>query len=112
MKTEVVAEHKYARISPQKCRLVVNQIRGLPVAEAINILSFSLKEAARLIKKVLDSAIANAEYNAGMDIEELQVSTIFVNEAPTSKRFRARAKGRGARILKRSSHITVKVATA
>ncbi len=106
---EVAAQNKYARISAQKCRLVANQIRGLPVDRAINILNFSSKKAARLIKGVLNSAIANAEHNAGMDIDELKVSTVFVDEAPTLKRFRARAKGRGARILKRGCHITVKV---
>ena len=107
---EVAAQHKYARMSAQKCRLVAGQIRGLPVDRAMDVLSFSTKKAARLIKAVLNSAIANAEHNAGMDIDELKVSTVFIDEAPTLKRFRARAKGRGARVLKRGCHITVKVA--
>jgi len=106
---EVSAHLKYARVSAQKCRLVADQIRGLPVAQAINLLAFSTKKSAQLINGVLNSAIANAENNNGLDIDELKVSTVYVNEAPTLKRFRARAKGRGARILKRNCHITVKV---
>lgn len=106
---EVAAHYKYARISAQKCRLVADQIRGLPVEEALDVLTFSPKKAAVLIKKTLSSAIANAEHNEGADIDELKVSTVYVNEAPTLKRFRARAKGRGTRILKRTCHITVKV---
>lgn len=107
---EVSAHHKYARISAQKCRLVADQVRGMPVQQAMELLTFSPKKAAKLIKKVLNSAIANAEHNEDMDIDELSVSSIYVNEAPTMKRFRARAKGRGARILKRNCHITVSVA--
>lgn len=107
---EVSATYKYARISPQKCRLVADQIRGLAVEEALNTLAFSTKKAAPMVKKVLDSAIANAENNEGADIDELKVSFIFVNEGPTMKRMRARAKGRGSRIFKRTSHITVTVA--
>ena len=103
---------KYARISPQKMRLVVDQIRGLPVDRALNILTFSNKKGADIVKKVLESAIANAEHNEGLDVDELIVSTICVDEGPTLKRGRARAKGRGTRILKRTSHITVKVAEA
>ena len=106
---EVSAHLKYARVSAQKCRLVADQFRGLPVAQAINLLAFSTKKSAQLINGVLNSAIANAENNNGLDIDELKVSTVYVNEAPTLKRFRARAKGRGARILKRNCHITVKV---
>lgn len=106
---DVAAKHKNARISAQKARLVVDQIRGLPVARAINILTFSPKKAAGLIKKVLDSAIANAEHNLGADIDELKVSSAFVDEGPVLKRMHARARGRGARILKRSCHITLRV---
>ena len=84
-------------------------MRGLPVEKALNLLMFSSKKAADMIRKVLESAIANAEHNEGADIDELKVSAIFVNEAATMKRFRARAKGRGTRILKRNSHITVTV---
>lgn len=107
---EVQAKLKFARISAQKCRLVADQIRGLPIEQAINFLTFSNKKAAVLIKGVLNSAVANAEHNDGMDVDSLVVSTIFIDEGPTMKRFEARAKGRGNRILKRTSHITVKVA--
>ncbi|AEI35165.1 MULTISPECIES: 50S ribosomal protein L22 [Francisella] len=107
---EVQAKLKNARISAQKARLVADQVRGLPVEQAINLLTFSNKKAAVLIKDVLNSAIANAEHNDGMDVDSLFVSTVFVDEGPTMKRFEARAKGRGNRILKRTSHITVKVA--
>lgn len=106
---EVAAKLRNASISAQKMRLVAEQIRGLPVEKALNVLEFSPKKAARLIKKVLESAIANAEHNEGADIDELKVSTVFVDEGPTAKRMRPRAKGRGDRILKRSSHVTVKV---
>ncbi|AKE52857.1 50S ribosomal protein L22 [Kangiella sp. HD9-110m-PIT-SAG06] len=106
---EVAAKLRNAAISAQKMRLVADQIRGLPVEKALNTLEFSPKKAARLIKKVLESAIANAEHNEGADIDELKVSTIFVDEAATAKRMRPRAKGRGDRILKRNSHVTVKV---
>ena len=104
------AKHRYARISPQKCRLVADQIRGQTVGEALKILQFSPKKTAHLLKKVLESAIANAEHNHGADIDELKVSTVEVRMAPTFGRYRARAKGRGNRILKRNSHITVQVA--
>lgn len=104
------AIHRYARISPQKARLVADQIRGLPVERALNTLSFSTKKAAALVKKVLDSAIANAENNDNADIDALKVSEIFVDEAPSMKRIKARAKGRADRITKRLSHITVRVA--
>ena len=106
---EVASKHKYASISAQKCRLVADQVRGLPVEKAINLLQFSNKKAADLIKKVLDTAIANAEHNEGADIDELKVSTIFVDEGKTMKRWRARARGRANQILKRSCHITVTV---
>jgi large subunit ribosomal protein L22 len=98
-----------ARISPQKARLVADQVRGLPAERAVNLLRFSDKKAAALIKKVVESAIANAENNAGADIDELKIAKITVDEGPTLKRFMARAKGRGTRILKRTSHITVVV---
>jgi large subunit ribosomal protein L22 len=106
---EVSATLKQAHISPQKARLVADQVRGMPVENALNLLMFSRKKAAGMVRKVLESAIANAEHNEGADIDELKVSAIFVNEARTLKRFRARAKGRGTRILKRNSHITVTV---
>lgn len=106
---ETAATLKYARISPQKARLVADQIRGETADKAFDILTFSNKKAAQLIKKVLASAVANAENNNGADIDELVVSTIYVDQGPTFKRMRARARGRGNRILKRTSHITVKV---
>lgn len=107
---ETAAKLSYARIAPQKCRLVADQIRGLPVEKALQLLAFSPKKAAEIVKKVLESAIANAEHNDGADIDELKVSRIFVDQGPTLKRMHARAKGRGNRILKRTSHITVMVA--
>ena len=110
MSEEVAAIHKGARISAQKVRLVADLIRGRKVGEALDTLTFSNKKAAVLVKKVLESAIANAEHNAGMDIDELKVSTTFVDEGVTLKRIRPRAKGRADRILKRSCHITIKVA--
>lgn len=106
---EVTAKYRHARISPQKARLVADQIRGLPVGQAISILRFSDKKAAGMIKKVLDSAIANADHNEGMDVDELVVSTVYVDEGPVMKRIHARAKGRANRISKRTSHIVVKV---
>lgn len=107
---EVTAKHKGARISAQKARLVVDQIRGKTVDEALQILSYSPKKAAHLVKKVLESAIANAEHNNGFDIDELKVATAFIDEGMTMKRIKPRAKGRADRILKRSCHITVRVA--
>ncbi|MBR9770676.1 MAG: 50S ribosomal protein L22 [Gammaproteobacteria bacterium] len=107
---EVTAKLRGASLSAQKARLVADQVRGKPVAEAIDLLTFSPKKAAKLVKKVLQSAIANAEENNGMDIDELRVSTICVDEGMTLKRIKPRAKGRADRILKRTCHITVKVA--
>jgi large subunit ribosomal protein L22 len=106
----VAAKLRYARVSPQKCRLIADMVRGKPVGEALQALTFTPKKAARIVKKVLESAIANAEHNHGADIDELKVAAVMVDEAPTYKRFQARARGRGARILKRNSHITVNVA--
>lgn len=106
------AKLKYARISAQKARLVADQIRGQHVEQALNTLAFSTKKGAGLIKKVLESAIANAEHNAGADIDVLRVESIQVNEGPTMKRIMPRAKGRANRIMKRTSHITLTVAEA
>lgn len=106
---EVSARLSNIQISAQKSRLVADQIRGLPVEKAINLLRFSTKKAARIIHKVLESAIANAEQNEGLDVDELKVSTVFVDEGRTQKRTKSRAKGRANRILKRACHITVKV---
>ena len=107
---QVVAKLRYARISPQKCRLVADMIRGRPVDDALKTLNFTPKKAAHIVRKVLESAIANAEHNHGADIDELKVDAIQVDEAPTFRRYRARAKGRGARIIKRNSHVTIQVA--
>ncbi|MDD4915039.1 MAG: 50S ribosomal protein L22 [Methylococcales bacterium] len=107
---EVSAKLSNAPFSAQKARLVGDQIRGLPVEKALNLLNFSSKKAAAVIKKVLESAIANAEHNESADVDELHVSTVFVNEGTTLKRVSARAKGRANHILKRTCHITIKVA--
>ncbi|MCL4316576.1 MAG: 50S ribosomal protein L22 [Gammaproteobacteria bacterium] len=106
---ETTAKLKFTHLSPQKGRLVADQIRGLPVGRALQILRFSRKKAARVIQKVLESAIANAEHNQGADIDELRVARVMVDTGPMFKRMHARAKGRGARILKRTSHITIYV---
>ncbi len=107
---EVAAKLRGAQLSAQKARLVADQIRGKHVEEALDILAFSTKKGAAIVKKVLESAIANAEHNEGADVDELKVSTIFVDEGLTMKRIRPRAKGRADRIFKRTCHITVKVA--
>ncbi|AHN29546.1 LSU ribosomal protein L22p (L17e) [Snodgrassella alvi wkB2] len=103
----VSAQHKNARISAQKARLVADLVRGKDIAQALNILTFSPKKGAELIKKVLESAVANAEHNEGADIDELKVVTIFIDKGPSLKRFQARAKGRGNRIEKQTCHINV-----
>jgi large subunit ribosomal protein L22 len=97
------------RLSAQKGRLVADQIRGLPVERALNILAFSPKKGAAIIKKVLESAIANAEHNDGADVDELKIKSIHVEQGAVLKRFAARAKGRGARIHKGTCHIYVTV---
>lgn len=104
---EVAAKLKYARLSAQKCRLVCDQVRGLPVDRALDLLRFSTKKAATVVKKVLESAIANAEHNEGADVDELKVAKIFADQGSTFKRMHARAKGRGCQILKPTCHITV-----
>ena len=106
---EVRASAKRLRISAQKVRLVADQIRGKPVSDALDLLSFSNKKASVLMRKALESVVANAENNEGADIDELKVSEVYVNEGMTMKRIRPRAKGRADRIFKRSSHITVTV---
>ena len=98
-----------ARISPQKARLIADQVRGMAVGRATNLLAFSDKKAAAMIKKIVLSAVANAENNLGADVDELKIARIFVDEGPILKRMHARAKGRGSRISKRTSHITVVV---
>ena len=106
---ETNATLRGVRLSAQKGRLVADQIRGLPVDRALSVLAFSPKKGAKIIKKVLESAIANAEHNDGADIDELKVKTIYVEQGATLKRFGARAKGRGARIIKPTCHIFVTV---
>jgi len=106
---KVSAQHNNARISAQKARLVADMIRGKSIVQALNILTFSPKKGAELIKKVLESAIANAEHNNNADIDELKVITIFVDKGPSLKRFQARAKGRGNRIEKQTCHIHITV---
>ncbi len=105
----VAAKLRYSRISPQKMRLMADAIRGKSIDEAIKILIFSPQKSSGILKKLLDSAVANAENNLGADIDELRVVSVEVNEAPRFKRFRARAKGRGERRIKRNSHITIRV---
>ena len=107
--SEVAAVLRGANMSAQKARLVADTIRGKQIGEALNILEFSNKKGAEITKKVLESAIANAEHNDGADVDELRVSTVFVDEGTTMKRIRPRAKGRADRIFKRTCHITVKV---
>ena len=107
---QAMAKLNGARISAQKARLVADQIRGKPIEEALNLLAFSTKKAAGLVRKVLNSAIANAEHNEGADVDELKVGSICVDEGTTLKRIMPRAKGRADRISKRTCHITVMVA--
>lgn len=107
---EVAARLKGAKLSAQKARLVADQVRGKPVGEALDVLSFSTKKGAQIVRKLLESAIANAEHNEGADVDELSISTIFVDEGTTMKRIRPRAKGSADQILKRSCHITLAVA--
>jgi len=109
MTQEAYAKMNHARLSPQKARLVADLVRGLPVNKALSVLTFCTKKAAGMVMKVLRSAIANAEHNHGLDIDTLRVKRIFVDEAPRLKRFMARAKGRGNRIVKQNCHITVVV---
>ena len=106
---EVRAVLRGTRLSAQKARLVADMVRGKPVDQALGLLSFTPKKAAVVIKKVLESAIANAEHNEGADIDELKVKSIYVDQGATLKRFTARAKGRGNRIMKPTCHITVTV---
>lgn len=107
---EVAAKLRGATLSAQKARLVADLVRGKSVEDALDTLTFSTKKGADLVKKVLESAIANAEHNEGADVDELKVSSIFVDEGVSMKRIRPRAKGRADRIVKRTCHITVKVA--
>lgn len=106
---KAVSKLMHVRLSPQKCRLVCDVVRGMPVDKALSALRFSNKKAADIVKKVLESAIANAEHNEGADIDELKVSTIYADQGPTLRRIQARAKGRATRLSKPTCHITVVV---
>jgi len=106
---QATAKLKYARISPQKCRLVADTVRGAQVSTALNTLKFMPKKGADLVHKVLWSAVENAQNNKGADVDDLKVTLIHVDAAPVLKRFGAKAKGRGTRIVKRNSHITIAV---
>ena len=106
---QVAAKLKYARISPQKCRLVADMVRGQSVGQALSTLRFTPKKGAKLVRKVLESAIANAENNHNADIDVLKVDSIRIDEAPRLKRFHARAKGRGNRIVKPTCHVFLAV---
>ena len=107
---QVQAKLRGARLSAQKARLVADQVRGRPVEDALNLLTYSSKKGADVIRKLLNSAIANAEHNEGADVDELKISKIYVDEGMTMKRIMPRAKGRADRILKRSCHISITVA--
>lgn len=109
---EVSAKYIRAGIAAQKARLVADQVRGLTAEAAVELLQFSPKLAAKYVKKAVDSAIANAAENEGIDLDDLVIKTIMVDEGPTMKRFHARARGRGNQILKRSCHIAVTVANS
>jgi large subunit ribosomal protein L22 len=106
---QITSTLRHARISPQKCRLVADVVRGQPVGNALATLKYMPKKGAELVRKVLASAVANAEHNHGADIDELKVSNVQVDGAASFARYTARAKGRGDRILKRNSHITIRV---
>lgn len=106
---EVKATGKYMRISPQKVRRIVEAVKGKPVETGLNALKFMPQKSAGIVEKILRSAISNADHNSDLDVDALVVKNIIVNEGPTAKRFQARARGRGTRILKRTSHITVVV---
>lgn len=106
---QVPAKLKFARLSAQKARLIANLIRNMPVDKALEILRFNPRKAALLFKKILNSAIANAENNEGFDVDTLKISSVYVDEGPTLKRMMPRAKGRGNRISKQTCHITIMV---
>ena len=107
METRAIA--RFVRISPQKIRLVIDQVRGKKVEEALNMLTFAPQKGARILKKVIHSAVANAQENAGMDVDSLYITRAYADEGPTIKRWMPRALGRATRIRKRTSHITVVV---
>ncbi|MCJ7682793.1 MAG: 50S ribosomal protein L22 [Desulfobacteraceae bacterium] len=104
---EIRAKARFIRISPQKIRLIMGQVRGKKVEEALNLLSFAPQRGARILKKLLDSAVANAQQNADMDVDSLYIAKVYADAGPTLKRWRPRAQGRATRIRKRTSHLTV-----
>ncbi len=104
---EIRAKAKFVRISPQKIRLIMGQVRGKKVEEALNLLSFAPQRGAKILKKLVDSAVSNAQQNADMDVDSLYIATVYADEGPTLKRWRPRAQGRASRIRKRTSHLTV-----
>ena len=105
--SEIKAMLRYVRISPQKTRMLIGAVKGKPVETGLRTLKFMPQKAAGIVEKVVRSAVANADQKAGVDVDDLFIQNIIVDPGPTLKRFRARARGRGARVLKRSSHITV-----
>jgi large subunit ribosomal protein L22 len=107
---EVRATQRYVRISPQKVRMIVDAIKGKPAETAINALKFMPQKSAGIVEKIVRSAVANADQNTSIDVDDLIVSNLIVDQGPSMKRFKARARGRGARILKRTAHITVVLA--
>ena len=104
---EIRAKARFVRISPQKIRLIMGQVRGKKVEEALNLLSFAPQRGAKILKKLLDSAVSNAQQNADMDVDSLHIATVYADEGPTLKRWRPRAQGRASRIRKRTSHLTL-----
>jgi len=104
---EIRAKARFVRISPQKIRLIMGQVRGKKVEEALNLLSFAPQRGAKILKKLLDSAVSNAQQNTDMDVDSLYIATVYADEGPTLKRWRPRAQGRASRIRKRTSHLTV-----
>jgi len=104
---EIRAAARYIRISPRKVRVIMGQVRGKKVEEALNVLSFAPQRGSRILKKLINSAVANAQENAGMDVDSLYIAKIYADEGPTLKRWRPRALGRATRIRKRTSHLTV-----
>jgi len=104
---ETKAAARFIRISPRKARLVMDQVRGMKAEEALNKLSFAPQKGARILKKLIDSAVANAEQNANVDVDALYIKRIYADEGPILKRWRPRAQGRATRIRKRTSHLTV-----
>jgi large subunit ribosomal protein L22 len=104
---ETRAAAKFIRVSPRKIRLVMDQVRGRKVEEALNILSFAPQKGARILRKLINSAVANAEQNSNVDVDSLYVKRLYADEGPTMKRWRPRAQGRATRINKRTSHLTI-----